>query len=353
MMHLENTHERIHWGILGTGNIAHQFAEDLAMLPEAELWAVGSRKKARANAFGDMFHVPYRYASYEELAQDPLLDVVYVATPHPFHYEHTMLALRAGKSVLCEKPFALNAVQASEMTQLAKQKGLFLMEAMWTRFIPAIVRVRALLQEGAIGEPRLFTADLGFANRYDPSSRFFDPALGGGALLDLGVYPISMSSMVFGRPQRASSLASFAPTGVDRQSGYVFTYPDGQLAVLHSSLDVESPSEAELVGTTGTIHLDKPMHHPQRIVLRHRIRTGKTEERFDLPFPGNGYQFEAQEVMRCLREGLLEAPAMPLHESLEIMQTMDAIREQWGLHYPGEEIPGERDELKSSASGAL
>ena len=338
-----HTHEKIHWGILGTGNIAHQFAADLSLLPEAELWAVGSRTQASADAFGDAFRIPHRYASYAELVEDPLLDVVYVATPHPFHYEHTMLALRAGVPVLCEKPFALNARQASDMIRVAGQKRLFLMEAMWTRFIPAIVRVRELLEDGTIGEPRLFSADLGFANRYDPASRFFDPVLGGGALLDLGVYPISMSFMVFGKPQRVSSLASFAPTGVDRQSGYAFTYPDGQLAVLHSSLDVETPSEADIVGTKGTIHLDKPMHHPQRIALR---RSGQSPEQFDLSFPGNGYQFEAQEVMRGLRQGHpLESSAMPLHESLEIMQTMDAIREQWGLRYPGDEIPSGLDLL--------
>jgi predicted dehydrogenase len=321
------------WGILGTGNIASQFARGLAALDDAELVAVGSRADASAQAFGERFGARRRHASYEALASDPELDAIYIATPHPLHKDNTLLCLQAGKAVLCEKPFALNATEAQAMIATARKRGIFLMEAMWTRFLPHIVKLRELLAAGAIGEVRMLQADFGFRTEFNPQSRLFDPALGGGALLDVGVYPVSLAAMVFGAPAQVTSLAHLGATGVDEQSAIIFRYAQGQLAILSSAIRTSSPHEALLLGTTGMIRLHSSWWKPSAMTLS---ANGRPDELIEVPTVGNGYNYEAAEVGRCLREGRLASDVMPLDETLSILRTLDELRAQWGLRYPSE-----------------
>ncbi|HXF63813.1 MAG TPA: Gfo/Idh/MocA family oxidoreductase [Caldilineaceae bacterium] len=323
----------LRWGILGTGNIASQFATGLQALPDARLVAVGSRSQATADAFGDRFNAPHRHASYAGVAADPEVDAVYIATPHHLHIENMLLCLEAGKAVLCEKPFTINAAQARAAIALARRKGVFLMEAMWTRFMPLMVELRRLLAEQAIGEVRMVTADFGFRTKFNPASRLFDPNMGGGALLDVGVYPVSLAFMVLGRPNQVVSLAELGKTGVDEQGAMVFGYPRGQLAVLHTAIGTRSPNEAIIMGAEGWIRIHPRWWYPTTMTID---RPGQPPEQREVPYEGNGYNYEADEVHRCLRAGKLESDIMPLDETLAIMETLDAIRAQWGLRYPME-----------------
>ncbi len=323
----------IRWGILGTGWIANEFAQGLMHLPDAELVAVGSRTLESAERFAERYGVPRRHAGYESLARDTHVDVIYVATPNPMHRQHTMLCLEAGKPVLCEKPFALNAREAEDMIQVAREKKLFLMEAMWSRFFPLMEELRTLLAQGAIGDVQMLAADLCFQFDFDPSDRRYDPNLGGGALLDLGVYLVSLASMIMGPPSRIGGLGHLGDTGVDEQAGIVLGYEQGQVSTLFTSVRVDSPVEAVIIGTGGRIRLHPMWIHPDRLTLSVADREPTTIEK---TYGGNGYQFEAAEVMRCLRADKLESDLMPLNETLSIVQTMDAIRAQWGLKFPGE-----------------
>lgn len=325
--------EIIRWGILGTGNIAKRFAKGLAALPDARLAAVGSRTQAAADAFGDLFHAPRRHVSYADLAHDPDVDVVYIATPHHLHKENSLLCLNAGKAVLCEKPFTINAVEAAEVIRVARARRIFVMEAMWTRFLPLMVRLREMLAAGVIGEVRMLMADFGFRTDVDPRSRLFDPHMGGGGLLDVGVYPVSLASIVFGPPARITGMAHLGETGVDEQSAAILGYAGGQLALVSSAVRTSTPHEAHLFGTEGRIHIHRPWWMPRAMTL---FRNEGDGEVIEVPFEGNGFNYEAAEVARCLRAGRLESETMPLDETLSIMQTMDAMRAQWGLKYPME-----------------
>lgn len=325
--------DKVRWGILGTGHIARKFARGLAFLPDAELAAVGSRSQVTADTFSDEFNVRRRYTSYEALADDPNVDVVYVATPHSRHQANSRLCLEAGKAVLCEKPFALNAAEAASVIELAREKQLFLMEAMWTRFLPLFGAVRSLLAEGAIGELRMVTADFGFRAEVDPHHRLFDPALGGGALLDVGIYPVSLAFMALGAPARVTSMAHLGHTGVDEQAAVLLGYEQGQLAVLTTAIRTQTPQEATLFGTLGSIKIHSPWWCSPQLTL---AINGETKRIIERPIAGNGYNYEAAEVMACLRAGRTESEIMPLDETLAIMEILDEIRAQWGLKYPGE-----------------
>jgi predicted dehydrogenase len=324
---------RIRWGILGTGNIARRFAGALKQLPGAELVAIASRSLEKAREFAYEFDVPYLFSRYEELAGDKHVEVVYVATPHAAHKDNALLCLAAGKAVLCEKPFTINAAQAREVIAFAREKKLFLMEAMWTRCFPAMNQLGQLLRAGAIGDARMLHADFGFRAEFKPDGRLFNPALGGGALLDIGVYPVALASFIFGSPKTVSGLAHLGPTGVDEEAAMVLQYERGQLAVLSTSIRTTTPQEAVVLGTAGLVRIHAPWWKPTSLTL---CVEGRPDERLRLPVHGEGYQLEAAEVMRCLRDGLLESPFMPLDETVSIMETLDKLRALWGLRYPME-----------------
>ena len=356
--------KKIRWGILSTGGIAQSFARALQYLPDAEIAAVGSRSQATADHFGNRFGIPRRYPSYEALAADPDLDVIYIATPHNFHCDNTLLCLEGGKAVLCEKSFAVNAVQAERMIAAARRKRLFLMEAMWTRFLPSIIELRRRLAEGVIGDIRMIEANFGFSADFNPQGRLFNPDLAGGALLDLGIYPLSLAYLLLGSPSRIAALAELGTTGVDERSGVLLGYPGGQMAVLHFSLTSDMPSDARIMGSKGWIHIHAPIYKPERLTIKLRNLPqlkprrlpaavkrfaklpflaplknrllGHRQRSLHFPAEGNGLNYEAAEVMRALHEGRLESPVMPLDETLSIMRTMDVIRAQWGFKYPGE-----------------
>lgn len=327
--------DKVRWGILGTGNIAGQFAQGLTSLPDAELVAVGSRAKNTAHSFADSFDIPHAHADYQSLAADPDVDVVYIATPHPFHMENTLLCLDAGKAVLCEKPFAVNADQAEKMIDAAAEKKLFLAEAMWMRFLPVIAKVRNWLNEDAIGQVTMLKADFGFEAPCDPNSRAFDPNLAGGALLDVGVYTVSLASMVFGSgPAAIASMAHIGETGVDERSAIIFGYDDGALAVLTCAVTTDTINRAVIYGSNGRITIGPRFYCPTQATLS---MTGESDQTIDIPLEGNGYNYQAAEVANCLRAGKLQTDIMPLKESLAILETMDKIRTQWKLKYPFEE----------------
>ena len=323
----------IRWGILGTGAIAAAFATALRQVTDATLFAVGSRSQTSADDFAQTHDVVRAFASYAELAADPDVDVVYIASPHTAHFEHTMLCLGAGKHVLCEKPFALNSTQTEQMVALAKHNGLFLMEAMWMRFIPLIIELRRRIEASEIGQVRMIQADFGFRAPRNPHNRLFNPELAGGALLDLGIYPLAFSALLLGAPTEITSLANIGTTGVDEQSAYVLKHEGGELSVLASALRTQTSMSAWVYGTDGRIHLPKQFWRAKEMVL---YRNEMEPESIHLPYTGNGYQFEAQEVVDCLRAGKTESEIMPLRDSESLMGTMDTIRRQWGLTYPNE-----------------
>jgi len=314
--------EPLRWGLIGTGWIADSFAADLAFTDSGRAVAVGSRRIETANSFADRFEIPNRHGSYEELVADPEVDVVYVATPHPLHHPNALLALGAGKPVLVEKAFTMNAAEARELVAAARAEKLFLMEAMWTRFLPHIAQIRRLIAEGALGEIVTVSADHGQWFAKDPEFRLFAPELGGGALLDLGVYPVSFASMLLGAPSTIAALIEPAFSGVDGQTSMLFGYDSGAQAVLSCTSLAKSPTRAAIVGTEARIEIDGDFYSPSSFTLT--TRSGE-ETRYDEPHRGRGLWYQADEVARCLQGGLLESPLMPLDESVSIMQTMDAV----------------------------
>ncbi len=322
------------WGILGTGAIARQFVEGLGELPEAEVLAVGSRSEASAEKFAEDRDIPRRYGTYEDLAADPDVDVVYVATPHPFHAENAELCLEAGKAVLCEKPFTVNAAEAERVVSLARERELFLMEGMWTRFFPLMERVRGMTSNGEIGELRMLTADFGVRFDLDPASRLFALELGGGALLDVGVYCVSLASMILGPPVRAAGLSHLGETGVDEQAAVVLEHEAGRLSNLTMGIRTATPQEATVLGTEGYLKIHTPWWRPTTMTLS---RPGREDETIEAPVTGNGFNYEAAEVMRCLHEGRTESDVMPLDETISVMRAMDDLRAAWDLRYPSEE----------------
>ncbi|MFW9988932.1 MAG: Gfo/Idh/MocA family protein [Candidatus Odinarchaeota archaeon] len=323
----------INWGILGCGRIAHMFAEGLNTLHNAKLEAVASKTQNKAESFGKRFGVKNIYNNYEELVENPAVNIIYIATTHNFHYENVILCLNHEKPVLCEKPFTLNAVQAEKIIKIAQNKKIFLMEAMWTRFLPCIVKLNELLDMNVLGEIQHFKADFGIKKKLDPKERFFNIELGGGALLDLGVYPISFARMIYKQsPSRIMSSAYIGETGVDEKSCYLFEYENGQTAMLSSSNRLIMPHNASIFGTKGYIEIPN-FYHPSRMILKLEDKQTKT---IKIPYKSTGYNYEAKEVINCLNNGKIESKIMPLDETLEIMKTMDLLRSQWDFKYPRE-----------------
>jgi predicted dehydrogenase len=328
---MKNNQQPIRWGILGTGSIAKAFAEGLTLLPDTELVAVGSRSEASAKTFAaEVGGNLTAHGSYEALAHDPNVDVVYIGTIHSQHKANTLLCLETGKNVLCEKPFTLNAKEAEEVIKVARAKKLFLMEAMWTRYFPIMDELRKLLADNAIGELRMLHADFGYPTNIKATKWTCQLEHGGGSLLDVGIYPLSLASHVLGTPENITGLAHLGETGIDENAAMVLRYDTGALAVLASSFNTATPQHAILMGRNGSIHLHTPWWKPSKLTV---TRSGKSET-LERPYTGNGYQFEALEVMNCLREGRLESKLMPLDETLSLMRTMDTLRLQWGLKFP-------------------
>lgn len=329
----KSSENKVKWGIMGTGWIAEQFTGDLVHTVSGVGYAAGSRTLESAERFADKFGLAKAYGSYEELVSDPDVDAIYVATPHPLHREHVLMALAAGKAVLCEKPIAVNSRELAEMIDAARSRELFLMEAMWTRFLPVISQVRAWLKEGKIGEVRMLKADFGFRTDWNPEGRLLNPQLGGGALLDVGIYPVSLASMLFGSaPQSVHSTASIGETGVDEQFSVLLDFGAGRTASLNGAVRLNLNDDAWIFGTEGMIHIPSFINAREatlRVAGQEDIKVTDDRE-------SRGYAFEAEEVGRCLLTGEKESPLIPLDESLRIMKLLDEIRDQWGLKYPFE-----------------
>jgi predicted dehydrogenase len=326
----------IRWGILSTGNIAAKFVEDLRLLPDAEVLAVGSRSETSAKGFADVHRIPRAYGSWQALADDPDVDVIYVATPHSAHREATLICLEAGRATLTEKPMALHVPETEAMVEAARSRGVFLMEAMWTRCFPAIHRVAGLVADGAIGRVTAVHADFGVSGPFEASHRMRNPELGGGALLDLGVYPVTFAHLLLGAPDEIAAWASLTPEGVDATTGMIFGYASGALAALTCTFEGQTGTRASVTGTEGRIEMRPPFFMPNGYTL---YRNGAQPEVVDLPVPGYGYHYEAAEVHRCLRAGLTESSVVPLSETLSVMRTLDEVRSKIGVHYPGEAAP--------------
>ncbi|GGM17401.1 oxidoreductase [Streptomyces fumigatiscleroticus] len=324
------------WGILATGGIAATFTADLVDLPDAEVVAVASRTRAGAEAFAERFGIPRAYGDWDALARDEDVDVVYVATPHSAHRAAAGLCLRAGRNVLCEKPFTLNVREAAELVALARENGRFLMEAMWMYCNPMVRRLKALVDDGAIGEVRTVQADFGLAAEVPPSHRLRDPAQGGGALLDLGVYPVSFAQLLLGEPSGVTARAVLSEEGVDLQTGALLSWENGALASVHCSIVGGTATSASITGSRGRIDVPDGFFFPDRFVLH---RDGRDPEEFTAD-PADGprasYRHQAREVMRALRAGETESPLVPLDGTLAVMRTLDAVRDRIGVRYPGE-----------------
>ncbi len=325
--------ELIRWGILGTGNIANQFAKGLSVMDDAKLVAVGSRRAESANRFADTYNAPNRHDSYEALAADPDVDAIYVATPHVYHAENSLLCLEHGKAVLCEKPFTINKAQAQRVIDYARSHKRLIMEAVWTRLLPHMEAVVDLVADGAIGTPTMLHANFGFRTKVNPSSRLFDPALGGGGLLDVGIYPVYLAYLLLGQPTAIQSLAHLGSTGIDEQAGIVFAHENGAISVLTSAIRANLPHTAVIAGTEGRIEIHERWWAPTSFTLQ---RDGHDPETITPEVVGNGYNYEAAEVGNCLRAGKTESDKLPLDTTLAVMDILDQLRAQWGLRYPME-----------------
>lgn len=323
--------EKIRWGILSTGHISGKFADALRILPEAEISAVASRNLDTATKFAGEHGIRKAYGSYSALADDPEVDVVYIGTPHSFHLENSVMCMRGGKSVLCEKALTINAREAEDMIRVAKEENVFLMEAMITRHVPLIKEVQKWIKNGKIGEVRMIKASRCARGEFTPSQRQLNPELGGGSLLDVGVYVISFASMIFKKaPESVFGFGHIGEFGSDEQGAALLKYDKGEIADLSFALRTNAVNEAYILGTEGYIKIDEVFAVPTKATL---VINGKKTEVIEEPIIEGGLIYEAQEVMRCMKEELKESPYMPLEESLQIMRIMDKIRAPWELTY--------------------
>ncbi|GAA2696834.1 Gfo/Idh/MocA family protein [Actinoplanes palleronii] len=324
------TGQNVRWGILGLGGIAATFAADLPLVPGAELAAVGSRNQATADAFAERYGFARAHGSYTALATDPDVDVVYIATPHAFHLAGALECIEAGKAVLVEKPITLDLASAAQLVQAARARGVFLMEAMWMRCNPAIRKITELIEEGAIGWVSAIHADFGLQGPFAADHRLRAPELGGGALLDLGVYPIHLAHLILGSPASVQAWAHLTPERVDEHTGVLLGWQSGAIAALTCSINGASRNAASITGTEGRIDIPPGFMVPRSFTLS---RPDKAPETYEFDFPGSGYQFEAAEVQRCLAAGELESPLVTQTTTLEVMNLLDSIRDQVGVTY--------------------
>ena len=321
--------KKIKWGIIGLGKIANKFAEGLTLLEDAELYGVASRNINNAVSFSKKHKAKAAYGSYEQLMQDKEVHVIYISTPHVFHYELTMDCLKNGKAVLCEKPFAMNLIQAEKMVALSRSSGLFLMEALWTRFLPHYQFVMEKVKSGELGKIRSVMADFGFAAEFDKTKRLFNKGLGGGSLLDIGIYPVFLAYSLLGKPNEIEAKAEFAETGVDASCDIAFQYNEGVKAELYSTLLKKTPTTAEIDLENGKIVLNSRFHEPTSV----SIFSEGNKETFEFGLETNGYNFEAEHVTKMLLEGKTESDIWDLDKTLDLMKLLDAIRSEIGLVY--------------------
>lgn len=328
----------IRWGILGTGRIARKFASDLKWADDCELIAAGSSTAASAAKFHADFPVKYIHDNYLDLVNNPEVDVIYVATPHSMHHQHALLCLNHGKAVLCEKAFALNSRQAAEMISTAKEKKVFLMEALWTKFQPHYQKLQEMLAQRLLGDIRVMLVNFGFKPEPPVPPRLFDPALGGGTILDIGIYNVFITLSVLGKPDHIDAVMTPASTGIDEQCAVTFRYSNGAMAQLFSTFATNLATEADIGGANGRIRLTTRFYEPSSTFEFYK---GRADSREIIPVakePGFGYQYEARHVNECLRNGLTESPVMTFADTLLLMDTLDRIREKAGIRYPADEF---------------
>ena len=323
---------KYNFAILGTGMIANKMAEALDSVDGIVKYAVGSRDILKAETFAKKWGIKKSYGTYEDLANDPDIDVVYIATPHNLHHDNTLMCLNHGKHVLCEKPMAVNLKEVEEMINVAHNKGLFLMEAMWTRFLPSVIKVKELIDGGAIGNVNLLAADFCINKKVNPSDRKFNRELIGGSLLDIGIYPIYLSQYLLGLPESYIAVAGIGETKVDYNCSMTLKYPGIQMAVMHSSFIADSGVNASVYGSKGTIKFDPMWFTPVPFTL---IDDKGNEKRYEFGFVGNGYNYEVDEVVNCLNKGLIESSMMSWQHSVDLIKQLDGIREICGIYYPG------------------
>jgi predicted dehydrogenase len=331
--------QKIRWGILGCGRIARKFASDLRLVADAELTAVASRSEATAAMFANDFPCTYVHNSYEALAANKEVDVIYIATPHSHHYEHTMLCLQYGKAVLCEKAFAINSQQATKMIAKARDKKVFLMEALWTKFLPHYNKLQELLSQRILGDVKSMLVNFGFKLAPDAPQRLLDPLLGGGTLLDIGIYNVFITLSVLGKPDSIEAIMTPASTGIDVQLSVVFNYKTGAIAQLFSSFNTYLPIQAEINGTEACITLSTRFYEPSTTIQLYKQFANDKQVIPVEKETGFGYQYEARHVNECLKKGLTESPVMTHADSLLLMETMDVIRRKAGIHYPADKQP--------------
>ena len=324
----------LRWGILATGGIATAFASDLRTAG-LDLVAVGSRSQASADAFASKFDIPRAHASYDALVADPDVDIIYVSTPHPMHHAGAKLALENGKHVLVEKAFTVNRAEAEDLQRIAAERGLLAMEAMWTRYLPHMVRIREILADGALGEIRAVTADHTQLLSSDPAHRLNALELGGGALLDLGIYPVSFIWDVLGKPTSIQSTARLVETGADAEVATVMTHSGGAISTSLSSSRAAGPNAASIIGTEARVEIDRVWYSPTS--FRVVAPDGTVKESYESHVDGRGMQYQAIAAERLVRDGILEGDILPIAESVAIMGTLDEIRAQIGVRYPSED----------------
>lgn len=317
------------WGIIGLGKIAHKFASDLQDVEGANLYAAASRTLEKAEKFATEFKVENAFGTYEDLVKIPEVDVIYIATPHVFHAENTIMCLKHGKAVLCEKPIAVNAAQLKTMIETSKQKGLFLMEGLWTNFMPHLKKVHQLALHETHGKCLKIEADFSFTAEFDTEKRLFNKDLGGGALLDIGIYPVYLALKLLGSPQQIEATCEFSSTGVDVSNQITFTYASGATAQLSSSFAKSTPSKAKIFFEKATVEFGSRFHETDKL----DIKTDSGVDHINFHYPSHGYQFEIEHVQECLEKGLTQSPDWSLQASLELLETLDKIREIMGLSY--------------------
>lgn len=327
---MERHSKIIRWGILGCGKIAHKFAQDLLTIPNAKLEAVASRNQQKSKVFGMRYHSNKSYDSYLELCLDPAIDVIYIATPHVFHYQQTMMCLNHQKAVLCEKPFAMNATQVAEMIATAKRNNVFLMEAMWTLFLPHYQYVLNLIQSKELGEITNLKADFGYEFEFDPTSRVFDKKLGGGSLLDIGIYPLFAALSMLGIPTQIKAEAQMTSTEVDESCTMSLSYENGVNAALYCTLSERLNTEAIIAFEKGIVTIHEQFHKPSSVT----IKTTESSRQVNFEVNTYGYRFEAIHVQEMLLQGNTESTIMTFDKSKALIGLLDAVRAEVGLEYP-------------------